>query len=677
MARVNERRLSELHHGKWTVRCRALKALLKLDTKTLLDYAGRVTQLLDDENWQVRHAALEVLAKLQAVACSTQAVLLSLTDGHVEVRRAALRALTNLPPEGLDQCAKVIVARLGDKERFVRKHALDVMSKLTHTCLAEYSGPVSWRLIDDDGGVRKAAVYTLRRLIMEDLQLLLSSQEQRPEIRPLREEAASSGAMPAGDQEQEERVVTQTPKEEEEEDACEDGIREAKVELAADDTDDVETEDHEHVNVQHESGAVSTPRSSASPSSANQTFELGAERASEASPPQQSARNQTVSTPTLRRDVVNALCTLFQYGTQALRPVVSAFVNVDPEALDQAFAIVAEQSVCSTLLHHAAEHACLPVVKFLVTKRYTLLHAKNSASDTPLHLAAREGHMDVCRVLVSAGALTKVKNFRKLTPADLASQQGHTAVFSFLESRQNLTTVRGGTGNALSVALEDQRPIIKVEWYKIALPGVAGSLGAIHSLLAITVGGPEESHTYVIEKAAVARAEGSQDDQELSKNGVHVSHWLDVVPNVEHDPMYVLDLPEIQNNTGTPDFCMRVLRDIAVNLGPYNVATCNCHHAALEVYNACAVESSRVPRIPNSLLVLGARLLQGVGVDVGTSESAVSRSESRSTSVQSGPGLSTAVSVSTSTRTPTLELPTAHPCHPTEPTSDSETFLAF
>jgi len=334
----------------------------------------------------------------------------------------------------------------------------------------------------------------------------------------------------------------------------------------------------------------------------------------------------------LNRCVVWAICKLFQEGEAALRHAARGFPpDVDKDLLYYVFSEVAAQSMVNTLLHHAAEHACLEVVQFLVSKKFTMLHAKNLNCDTPLHLAAREGHLDVCRVLVNAGALTKAKNNQKLTPADLASQQEHTAVYSFLESRQNLTTVRGGTGDALPAALEDTRPITKVDWYKIDLPGFAGRVGAIHSLLAITVSSSEGSHTYVLEKAAVARVVG-QDSPEQVKNGVHVSHWLDVVPNVEHDPIHILDAESVINNTGTNSFCMRTLHNIAVELGPYNVATCNCHHAALAVYNACATQAAQVPRIPNTILVFTCRMLQGVGVDVATSESAISRSNGTSRS---------------------------------------------
>merc|ERR1711957_671028 len=66
---------------------------------------------------------------------------------------------------------------------------------------------------------------------------------------------------------------------------------------------------------------------------------------------------------------------------------------------------------------------------------------------------------------------------------------------------------------------------------------------------------------------------------------------------------------------------MAQLREIAVELGPYDVATCNCHHCALAVFEAAA-EASSVPRIPNAWLVAGVKILRdSAGFDISASRS--------------------------------------------------------
>lgn len=293
------------------------------------------------------------------------------------------------------------------------------------------------------------------------------------------------------------------------------------------------------------------------------------------------------------------------------------------------------------LISCAAEDGYMKLVDFLVAHhRVTLLNTKNESSDTPLHLAAKGGHLGICQLLVRAGALTRVKNSQKLSPAEVAQSQGHADVFSFLDRWSTWASMRGGMGDALLNAQADSGPVIKVDWYTIALPGVVGSLGAVHSMLAITVGRCEEfSHTYVMEKA-----DTWDSDSEQFKNGVHISHWVDVAPHVENDPIHSLSAAEIVQAARPP--CMRTLRDIAVLGGPYDVGTSNCHHMALDVYNACAKDGHRVPHIPNKTLVAAAGLIRSMGVEdvVGYFQSgqmsSVSSLGSLSSSTSNAPGSS-------------------------------------
>jgi len=263
-------------------------------------------------------------------------------------------------------------------------------------------------------------------------------------------------------------------------------------------------------------------------------------------------------------------------------------------------------------------------------------HRQNLEGNQLLHIAAEDGHLEACRNLVQAGALIKAKNQLGETPAELARAQGHEGVCELLDGTQNITTVRGGTGDALEEALADDRPVVQVDWYSIALPGIAGTAGAFHSLLAITVAlehgdeswdGPScrwPPHTYVIEKAALVRGiDNGVKDQ--FKNGVHVSHWVDVAPNVERDALYSLRGDAVRESVGDCRLTMSLLRDVAVHLGPYDVAMCNCHHAALAVYNTCAEAAHQVECIPNQLLTWGALMLRTVGFDVANSESGASR----------------------------------------------------
>lgn len=240
--------------------------------------------------------------------------------------------------------------------------------------------------------------------------------------------------------------------------------------------------------------------------------------------------------------------------------------------------------------------------------------------DMMLHIAAKNGRLDLCRSLVEVGSLVAVKNSLGLSPADLARNADHTQVSDYLAGFKSVTSMRGGSGDAFAPAQADYRSIVQVEWYCLELPGYAGRfLKGKHSLLAVTVGDLRKGavHRYVIEKA---RTQAGFDGEQF-KNGVYVSHWADVSPIIQDDAIHRLMGIDVVNNTGRHDFTMRTLRNLAVHLGPYDVANCNCHHAAMALYNACARDGARVLFIPNLFLTGAARFLKVLGLDVANSES--------------------------------------------------------
>jgi hypothetical protein len=201
-------------------------------------------------------------------------------------------------------------------------------------------------------------------------------------------------------------------------------------------------------------------------------------------------------------------------------------------------------------------------------------------------------------------------------------------VVDYFLSRQVIATVRCGSGDAVFEALQDERYVAKVEWFTVPLVGAAGWVGVMHSFLTVTVEDTHSSHCYVIEKAAVSEKENEFCEERL-KNGVHISHWADVAPSIHNDAMYTLGPVDILR-FGGKTMRMSHLRDVAIGLGPYEVATCNCHHMALAVYNACAKQEAQVTHMPNQVLSWLAGLLEAVGVDVGHSESAALQSDSES-----------------------------------------------
>jgi ankyrin repeat protein len=89
-----------------------------------------------------------------------------------------------------------------------------------------------------------------------------------------------------------------------------------------------------------------------------------------------------------------------------------------------------------TPLHYATLCGFLTIVKFLVVEHTQEVHARGfSRGLTSLHLASREGHMEVARFLVECGADARAQDNHWSTPLHLASERGHLEVARFLIER--------------------------------------------------------------------------------------------------------------------------------------------------------------------------------------------------------------------------------------------------
>jgi ankyrin repeat protein len=87
-------------------------------------------------------------------------------------------------------------------------------------------------------------------------------------------------------------------------------------------------------------------------------------------------------------------------------------------------------------IHDAARSGDLEKVKTLLKHDPSLVSLReNEYGDTPLHLAALAGHLDVVRVLIDNKADVNAKNKEGYTPLHLASEMDYTEVVDFL--RQN------------------------------------------------------------------------------------------------------------------------------------------------------------------------------------------------------------------------------------------------
>ena len=102
-----------------------------------------------------------------------------------------------------------------------------------------------------------------------------------------------------------------------------------------------------------------------------------------------------------------------------------------------------------TYLHLAAAYAQTPALKYMLENTRLDVNGTNVLGATPLHLAARQGHVNVVDILLAAGANPNAKAERGRRPSDMARRRGHTALAERLklaEAKQRPWRARGRVG---------------------------------------------------------------------------------------------------------------------------------------------------------------------------------------------------------------------------------------
>ncbi|OQV18652.1 Death-associated protein kinase 1 [Hypsibius exemplaris] len=94
---------------------------------------------------------------------------------------------------------------------------------------------------------------------------------------------------------------------------------------------------------------------------------------------------------------------------------------------------------CS-LLHRACETGSESVVEYLLAKQPELLNRLSSSGSTPLHQAARFGHLEIARQLCAAGADVEALDADGLSAEVGAFLTGHKAIGEFLKCLGDRTT---------------------------------------------------------------------------------------------------------------------------------------------------------------------------------------------------------------------------------------------
>ncbi|KAJ8665201.1 hypothetical protein QAD02_006863 [Eretmocerus hayati] len=102
-----------------------------------------------------------------------------------------------------------------------------------------------------------------------------------------------------------------------------------------------------------------------------------------------------------------------------------------------------------TLLHVAAETNSIKALGYLINHvkiayeddQPFYLCLRDDAGDTPIHVAAREGHYDIIVKLINSGANYEIKNWSNMTPLDLAIAGNFTKIVQLLQTVVTLFTL--------------------------------------------------------------------------------------------------------------------------------------------------------------------------------------------------------------------------------------------
>ncbi|CAE7946486.1 unnamed protein product [Symbiodinium sp. KB8] len=250
----------------------------------------------------------------------------------------------------------------------------------------------------------------------------------------------------------------------------------------------------------------------------------------------------------------------------------------------------------------------LPALLVAATRKEDIASWQDAKGNTWLHLAAEAGHVEACEALVDqVGLPLREKNKAGDEPLALSANR---EVDRFLRSRIHFRETRFGYGNAFEEMMQDERQVSEVAWYTVPLPGMAGNLGGLHSFLVVTVSGSSGAaginhgaKRYVLEKAAGSFAKDAH-----QKHGVFIGSQ-DLSSNLKSvDGQKQKKQLELRHGSLRVGLKMKELYEEAHSMGPYDVASSNCHHAVQKVFNhCCAREEDKEVRPPNEwLATLGA-----------------------------------------------------------------------
>lgn len=109
-------------------------------------------------------------------------------------------------------------------------------------------------------------------------------------------------------------------------------------------------------------------------------------------------------------------------------------------------------------IHDAAEAGGLETVRRIIANDRNKINSRSSTNDTPLHLAAWQGHYEVIEALLDAGADINARGDMQRTPLHYAVEHSHPRIAALLCERgaeRDIKNRRGCVPLYLAASVED------------------------------------------------------------------------------------------------------------------------------------------------------------------------------------------------------------------------------
>ncbi|XP_075545338.1 no mechanoreceptor potential C [Dermacentor variabilis] len=229
-----------------------------------------------------------------------------------------------------------------------------------------------------------------------------------------------------------------------------------------------------------------------------------------------------------------------------------------------------------TPLHLAAEKGYATLVRKLVTEHGAILDALSLNKKTPLHLAAAEGRLDVCKILLELKADTNALDDQGQTPMMLAIENDHSEVVKlFLRVKPDLAMMSNAKGFTCAhiAAMKGSTAVIKelMKFNKSIVTSSRNRTTDSTPLHLASAGGHANVVKMLLQAGADAKEENADGDTALhlaAKNGhVAVARVLSaIVPWSTTSKKTGLTALHVAAKNGQMDFVREMLTEVQAAL---------------------------------------------------------------------------------------------------------------